>query len=65
MLSLFELARKVVNVDASFFLAGWIPLMMPFGLADTFSSTLDIPTLYNTVRISGREMTKNLLLRKI
>jgi C-8 sterol isomerase len=39
--------------------------MMPFGLADTFSSTLDIPTLYNTVRITGREMTKNLLLGKI
>ncbi|KAH9976239.1 ERG2/sigma1 receptor-like protein [Lactifluus volemus] len=31
---------------------GWIPLMMPFGLADTFTSTLDIPTLYNTVRIT-------------
>ncbi|KAI0002135.1 C-8 sterol isomerase [Russula compacta] len=44
---------------------GWIPLMMPFGLADTFTSTLDIPTLYNTVRISAREMTKNLLLGKI
>ncbi|KAF8483841.1 C-8 sterol isomerase [Russula ochroleuca] len=44
---------------------GWIPLMMPFGLADTFSSTLDIPTLYNTIRITGREMTKNLLLGKI
>ncbi|KAI0000850.1 C-8 sterol isomerase [Russula vinacea] len=44
---------------------GWIPLMMPFGLADTFSSTLDIPTLYNTIRITGREMAKNLLLGKI
>jgi len=44
---------------------GWIPLMMPFGLADTFTSTLDLPTLYNTVRIAGREMTKNLLLGKI
>jgi C-8 sterol isomerase len=39
--------------------------MMPFGLADTFSSTLDIPTLYNTIRITGREMTKYLLLGKI
>jgi C-8 sterol isomerase len=48
-----------------FVLAGWIPLMMPFGLADTFTSTLDLPTLYNTVRITGREMTRNLLLGKI
>jgi C-8 sterol isomerase len=45
--------------------AGWIPLMMPFGLADTFTSTLDIPTLYHTVRISAREMSKNLLMGKI
>jgi len=43
---------------------GWIPLMMPFGLADTFTSTLDIPTLYNTVRITAREMGKNLLLER-
>jgi C-8 sterol isomerase len=47
------------------FFAGWIPLMMPFGLADTFTSTLDLPTLYHTVRITGREMTKNLFLGKI
>ena len=45
--------------------AGWIPLMMPFGLADTFTSTLDIPTLYHTIRITGREMLKNILLGKI
>ncbi|KAI9465335.1 ERG2/sigma1 receptor-like protein [Lactarius psammicola] len=32
---------------------------------DTFTSTLDIPTLYRTVRITGREMLKNLLLGKI
>ncbi|KIJ61569.1 hypothetical protein HYDPIDRAFT_115731 [Hydnomerulius pinastri MD-312] len=44
---------------------GWIPLMMPFGLADTFTSTLDIPTLYHTVRITAREMLNNILIGKI
>ncbi|OSX61174.1 hypothetical protein POSPLADRAFT_1146674 [Postia placenta MAD-698-R-SB12] len=44
---------------------GWIPLMMPFGLMDVFSSTLDYWSLYHTVRISAREMLKNILIGKI
>lgn len=27
--------------------------MLPFGFADTFFSTLDLPTLYHTVRLTG------------
>ncbi|KAB8073616.1 ERG2/sigma1 receptor-like protein [Aspergillus leporis] len=44
---------------------GWIPPMLFFGYADTFSSTLDFPTLWATSRITGREMIANLLKGKI
>ena len=44
---------------------GWIPLMLPFGFADGLSSTLDYKTLYHTVRITAREIIRNLLIFKI
>ncbi|KIJ23087.1 hypothetical protein M422DRAFT_196346, partial [Sphaerobolus stellatus SS14] len=44
---------------------GWIPPMLPFALADSLTSTLDVSTLYNTVRITTREMIRNLVRGKI
>lgn len=43
---------------------GWIPPMMFFGFGDAVTSTLDIPTMWRTTVITGREMIKNLLVGK-
>lgn len=39
--------------------------MLPFGFADFLSSTLDVPSLYDTVFITAREMGRNLIVGKI
>ena len=44
---------------------GAIPLMLPFGLADVLSSTLDIPCVLQTMRMYGTSVTRNLRHRKI
>ncbi|KAK7898061.1 C-8 sterol isomerase [Exophiala xenobiotica] len=35
---------------------GWIPAMLPFGFADTFSSTLDFANLWKTVKLTAVHM---------
>ncbi|KAL2065934.1 hypothetical protein VTL71DRAFT_3604 [Oculimacula yallundae] len=44
---------------------GWIPPMLGFGYADTFTSTLDFPTLWRTTWVTGREMVMNLARGKL
>lgn len=44
---------------------GWIPPMLFFGFADGLSSTLDLPTLWRTTFVTGREIIKNLMLFKL
>lgn len=44
---------------------GWIPLMLPFGLADTFSSTLDVISFVKIVIAYSTSVIGNLLIGKI
>ncbi|KAF2724884.1 sigma receptor and C-8 sterol isomerase [Polychaeton citri CBS 116435] len=60
---------KQYKMDAACFALeyarGWIPPMMGFGYADTFTSTLDFPTLWATTRVTMQQMIGNLLLGKL
>ncbi|KAE8443670.1 Squalene epoxidase [Mollisiaceae sp. DMI_Dod_QoI] len=44
---------------------GWIPPMLFFGFADGLTSTLDLPTLWRTTWVTGREMVSNLVRGKL
>jgi len=60
-------ARQYKMPDGCFALEyarGWIPPMLFFGFADGLSSTLDLPTLWDTTWITGREIVLNLLKGK-
>jgi C-8 sterol isomerase len=39
---------------------GWIPPMLFFGFADGLTSTLDVPTLWRTTWVTGKQMLGNL-----
>ena len=44
---------------------GVIPLMLPFGIADTLTSTIDLRTLAKTFSVYARGVTRELLQGKI
>ncbi|AEO63444.1 7e64036a-a7cb-45e3-ad29-66df1cac2caa [Thermothielavioides terrestris] len=44
---------------------GWIPPMLFFGFADGLTSTLDLPTLWRTTWVTGKQMLGNLARGKL
>ena len=44
---------------------GWIPTMMPFGIVEVFTSTLDFHTLWKTLWIYTKLVTWNLVTGKV
>ncbi|KAI8146721.1 ERG2/sigma1 receptor-like protein [Fennellomyces sp. T-0311] len=44
---------------------GWIPLMLPFGFADSLFSTVDYLSIVNQVRLYGKSVISELLSGKI
>lgn len=52
------------NCFALEYARGWIPGMLLFGFADGLTSTLDIPTLWATVRVTAQQMLGNFFIGK-
>ncbi|KAI7902950.1 ERG2/sigma1 receptor-like protein [Cokeromyces recurvatus] len=44
---------------------GWVPAMLPFGMFDFMFSTVDFVTFYNTFRLYGKSLVRELLQGKI
>lgn len=44
---------------------GWIPAMLPFGVADTLTSTLDLRTLGATIGVAATSVVRELMRGKI
>jgi C-8 sterol isomerase len=44
---------------------GLIPAMLPFAMADTLTSTLDLRTLARTLRLYGKAVVRELLQGKV